>query len=412
MLSHNFYHATIKRYTTAFARLFNDIEIIRTDDIDDTGEFVENIKVPLTYANKEKFYERINGYDSSDENITKVQITLPRMSYEFISMFPAHERRTNAKNKIIRCVDDNGIAWAYNRTPYDFEFGLNIATRRIEDLFQIQEQIIPFFNPYLSMTLKNSGALEVDEQILVVLNTPTHEIISDGSIKDDERRVVQGTLTFTIQGNLYKNVNTGSFIRQSCVSVGESIGNPQTKLIATADENNNVFCEKISLENQFLELRKIDIVSDINSNENVDINSSVKVVVDNFFGQFDNTLFNNAFFTSDGTKLIEGVDFIINNSNGSDITFINPLSSGTTLINVKNTVAPKNNFFIQDFVDTLPLTPQLNHIYITNGDSNINKWNGSEWVVITPRLQYQIITMNNDDLETYYYSISLNSWRI
>ena len=69
MLGEHFYNARIRKAVASFGALFDSIYVIRTNS---AGETLSQIKVPLSYAPKRNFIERIqqtiNGEDSETGN--------------------------------------------------------------------------------------------------------------------------------------------------------------------------------------------------------------------------------------------------------------------------------------------------------------------------------------------------------
>ncbi len=80
MLGHTFYHQHLRKYVIVFGTLFNDIVVQRKDK---AGNILQDIKVPLAYAPREKALARINA----DPDLSKkVGMVLPRMSFEMNSI--------------------------------------------------------------------------------------------------------------------------------------------------------------------------------------------------------------------------------------------------------------------------------------------------------------------------------------
>ena len=81
MFGNYFYHQRIRKSVAMFGAMFNDIYIVRRDA---AGNQLNTQKVPLSYAPKRKFLDRIR--ENPDLiNDTKVAIKLPRMSFEIVS---------------------------------------------------------------------------------------------------------------------------------------------------------------------------------------------------------------------------------------------------------------------------------------------------------------------------------------
>ena len=75
-----FYNEILRKTVISFGSLFNNIEIKHTNSSDET---VSVIKVPLAYGPIEKFLARLK---QSPDLSKPVQITLPRMSFEFTGL--------------------------------------------------------------------------------------------------------------------------------------------------------------------------------------------------------------------------------------------------------------------------------------------------------------------------------------
>ena len=56
MFGEHFYHKQIRNTVIAFGTIFNNVNIKR---LDSSGNPLQNIKVPLSYAPKEKFISKI-----------------------------------------------------------------------------------------------------------------------------------------------------------------------------------------------------------------------------------------------------------------------------------------------------------------------------------------------------------------
>ena len=77
MFGSHFYHQKVRKCVSIFGALFNNIYVIRKNS---SGASVSQIKVPLSYAPKQKYLERIRENPDLDTD-TKVAIKLPRMSF-------------------------------------------------------------------------------------------------------------------------------------------------------------------------------------------------------------------------------------------------------------------------------------------------------------------------------------------
>lgn len=75
-----FYHEILRKTVISFGSLFNEISIKHKNN---SNQIVSSLKVPLAYGPTQKFLARLE--QSPDLN-RPIQMTLPRMSFEFIGL--------------------------------------------------------------------------------------------------------------------------------------------------------------------------------------------------------------------------------------------------------------------------------------------------------------------------------------
>ena len=84
MFGTHFYHEKTRKAVAIFGKLFNNLYVVRKNRT--TGASTSQVKVPLAYAPKAKYLDRIRENSDLDTD-TKVAIKLPRMSFEITSFF-------------------------------------------------------------------------------------------------------------------------------------------------------------------------------------------------------------------------------------------------------------------------------------------------------------------------------------
>ena len=211
MLGHTFYHQHLRKYVIVFGTLFNDIIVQRKDN---SGNVVQDIKVPLAYAPREKALARINA---DPDLARKVGMVLPRMSFEMQSFNYAPERKLNKIHRNVAAyADDKAKLYAaYSPVAYDIGFDLNIYTRYAEDSTQILEQILPFFTPEWSVTMTLIPEMSWKQDIPVVLNGVSAQDTYDGDF--ETRRALIHTLNFTLKGYLWGPLRKSGIIKTANV---------------------------------------------------------------------------------------------------------------------------------------------------------------------------------------------------
>lgn len=219
----DFYHGIIKKTVVSFGTLFNNIHITR----EIPNGVSQRIKVPLTYSVKEKFINRLN-VSLADLSNQAVQITLPRMSFAITGMTYDAERKKNSINRRYRETvgTDVNIEFSYHHmpVPYDLDMTLSCYVRNMDDGLQIVEQIVPYFTPEFSITIKPDVLGDASEKldIPIVLTQVTTEEAFEGPLVSENNRFIMWDLTFTAKINLYgpvKDHNLINYIQSNIIDI-------------------------------------------------------------------------------------------------------------------------------------------------------------------------------------------------
>lgn len=216
MFGTSYYNQTTRRYVALFGTLFNDISIGRSDN---DGVEQQRMKVPLNYGPMEKFLARTK----QDPDLDAPAMTLPRMSFELLSMqYDGSRKLTNmVRNKRGLASDPNSVLTQYTPAPYNLEFQLSIMAKYTEDATKIVEQILPFFKPEFTVTAKLIDDMDLLVDIPVVLNSVNVEDSYEGSF--EERRAIIWTLTFTLKGYYYGPTSPRKIIKFVDVGLYDSL---------------------------------------------------------------------------------------------------------------------------------------------------------------------------------------------
>jgi len=199
MYGNHFYNETTRRYVAVFGTMFNDIEISRK-----TGNTTtQRMKVPINYAPMQKILARL------DQNLQNnaPAITLPRMSFEMTGMTYAPDRKLTSITKLVKAsAADGSMTSMFAPAPYDIEFQLNVMTKYNEDGTKIIEQILPYFKPDCTVSVKLIDALGTYFDIPIILNSVSQEDTYEGDF--ESRRALIWTLNFTMKGYFFGPVST------------------------------------------------------------------------------------------------------------------------------------------------------------------------------------------------------------
>ncbi len=215
MLGTQFYNQAVRKTVVSFGTLFNNIELKKIVD----GQVIETEKVPLAYGPKQKFLYRLQGNPTDGR---KVAITLPRIYFEMTGIDYDAARKTPATQKYKTVINDNGneVRTQYVPVPYNISFEVGILCKSQDDGLQILEQILPFFQPSFSMSLKFIPDMNEVRDVAVVLNS----VDFDDDWEDDfsTRRSITYTMQFTAKSYIYGPYTKADVIRKSRII--ETIG--------------------------------------------------------------------------------------------------------------------------------------------------------------------------------------------
>ena len=204
-----FYHETVRNIIVGFGTLFNDIHVVRKNN---SGVVTQSMKVPLAYGPKQKWLARLDqdaGLDS------KVAITLPRMGFEIQNLTYDPARKLNRVQKFKKVKSSASSAdkldTQFMPVPYNLNIQLYAMAKNSDDALQMVEQILPYFQPDYTLTIKDMPEMGVARDIPIVLNSINYE----DSYKGDyaERRAIMYTLDFTTKFYLYGPVTSSKVIK-------------------------------------------------------------------------------------------------------------------------------------------------------------------------------------------------------
>ena len=211
MFGQHFYHKSIRNTVIAFGTIFNNINIRR---LDSSGNPLQKIRVPLSYAPKEKFIARLDQNANLTGDDSSVAITLPRMSFDVTgySYDGSRKLNKNQKHSVAKNAsgDEKKVFTQHSPVPYDVSFELNAFVSNSDDGLQIIEQILPFFNPDFSITVNELPELGIKRDIKITLDSVNYDDNYEGDLA--ARQSIIWTLDFTMRLNFYGNVSNQKII--------------------------------------------------------------------------------------------------------------------------------------------------------------------------------------------------------
>ena len=213
MFGSQFYHQSLRRYIIMFGNMFNDLVVRRYDA---NGNNIQAVAVPLAYGPKEKLLVRITQDPNLDQQIA---MQLPRLGFEMTTLNYDGTRRLQGVNRNVKVVSDvNKLDFNYMPVPYDLQFNLYAYVRNADDGAQILEQIVPYFGPEWTNSVRIIPQTSVTIDVPTILNTVSIEDTYEGDF--ETRRALIYTFDFTIKAYFYGPVRRAGIIKRAQIDFG------------------------------------------------------------------------------------------------------------------------------------------------------------------------------------------------
>jgi hypothetical protein len=198
-----YYHEIFRKTIVSFGTLFNNISI---KHFNDAGDVSSVIKVPLAYGPSQKFLARLEQQPNLN---SPVQMSLPRMSFEFTGLsYDSQRKLTTTQSFLTSSVTDKtDIKKAYMPVPYNMNFELSIMCKLNDDMLQIIEQILPYFQPSYNLTVDLVKTIGEKRDIPILLENIGMNDTYEGDF--NTRRALIYTLNFTAKTYLFGPVLSG-----------------------------------------------------------------------------------------------------------------------------------------------------------------------------------------------------------
>ena len=243
MFGTHFYHKRVRTAVSVFGSLFNNLHILRTNS---SGEVISQVKVPLSYAPKRNFIERLNQMSQGEQAERKVAIKLPRMSFEITNMAYDPARQLPKINRFSLSNDDETKRNKfYTSVPYDVNFQLSVYAKSQDDALQVVEQILPYFAPQYTVAVKPfSDFQDVKEDVPIVLDGINFEDTYEGAL--EQRRTIIYNLDFTmkiafygpdVEQGIIREVNNNLYIMGDSDTFYQRIQTTPTPVGVSADSD-------------------------------------------------------------------------------------------------------------------------------------------------------------------------------
>lgn len=204
-----YYVRTIEKILIGLIDMFNNMYVNKYDDMNRTT-YSRSVKIPIITHNNANF---TNFWSSTQYK--QQTVPYPIGAIRFLSNSPDSSNRpqpTYAREIFSRSAD----RWIRDiqPTPYTFNFELQFQADNISDIFQIKENIEPYFNEYRTIVIKEwDFAPEIPRPVVVVINSNTTEMNEEITDADAQQQVYKVTYPIACYGVYHRPYETPEMIK-------------------------------------------------------------------------------------------------------------------------------------------------------------------------------------------------------
>ena len=204
-----YYVRTIEKILIGLIDMFNNMYVNKYDDMNRTT-YSRSAKIPIITHNNANF---TNFWSSTQYK--QMTVPYPIGAIRFVSNAPDPNNRpqpTYAREIFSRSAE----RWIRDiqPTPYTFNFELQFMADNISDIFQIKENIKPYFNKYRTIVIKELDfAPKIPRPVVVVINSNTTELNEEVTDSDAQQQVYKVTYPITCYGVYHRPYETPEMIK-------------------------------------------------------------------------------------------------------------------------------------------------------------------------------------------------------
>lgn len=205
-----YYPRTSRRVLVALLDMFNSIQV---HNYDKAGDVVSVVDVPLKFGPSEKYHLFNMQMQSGKKYYPKVPsllLTLDNITYDSNRATSVNEMRS-FYNPAIELAYLEDFWTDVQPAPYNYSYSLEVRTESMDHLFQILENILPFFNPSNHLKIKEFDFLNLERNLGVYLEGVSMDYPKEMS--EEESRYYNATINLNIHGYLYRPIDSGKIIK-------------------------------------------------------------------------------------------------------------------------------------------------------------------------------------------------------
>jgi hypothetical protein len=209
----------LRKLNLSLISLFSGIQVAKKDS---SGNIVAYKDVPIRFVHKQKFIPLLT--EDSEANRMWFNQHLPMMALMIKGIsYDAPKARGGFDSPIFSYVDTNDVTKKiFSGTPYKISYSLGILSMHMSEMSMIIEQILPQFNPYHNITIREWDFLpDLTRDIKVLLSSAINTNFDD-EVVEEKFKKIEFELSFETTCNFYLPIQTSDIIKYVSVNIKDN----------------------------------------------------------------------------------------------------------------------------------------------------------------------------------------------
>lgn len=200
-----YYPRVIERVSTAIVDVLNDVKINRFNE---EGEIDKIIDVPIIHHYSKNFAQFIRNTNRVKESMHQTPILGLR-----ITGMQRDTSRITQQNYIRKIFDTERDLYLRDRrpSPWKISYSLSIYTEHLIDFSQIIENIVTYFDPTLTVSIKEFENVNIERDLIVTLSDVSFDLADE--VDRAELQSYSADLSLTVSVVLYPPVSGAAIIK-------------------------------------------------------------------------------------------------------------------------------------------------------------------------------------------------------
>lgn len=219
MIKTYYYPNILRKLNLALIGVFSGIQVAKKDN---SGNVLEYRQVPIRFVHKQKFIPLLS--EDGQSNMMWFNQHLPQLALMINTIsYDGGRQRGGFDAPIFSYTDANDVTRRmFSGTPYKISYTLGILSMHMNEVSMIMEQILPRFNPYHNITIKEWDFLpELTRDIKVGIG----QVITtnfDSEVTEDKFRKIEFEIGFDATCNFYLPIQISDIVKHVRVNLKDN----------------------------------------------------------------------------------------------------------------------------------------------------------------------------------------------